>query len=142
MLFWRVSKSAKSTVNNSRGLLFDAYQERLGEICNELPRLCGEHVFRWGQYQDEEKNGRSYKCKDRVSIDLGRGDNSRITGYVVQVAERFVTYIREDTMFLAEPIIAVLGACWGTEELGWNERSRKKLRDVRQQSSGFENYKL
>ncbi len=24
-----------------------------------------------------------------------------------------------------------LGACWGTEELGWNERSRKKLRDVR-----------
>jgi len=21
---------------------------------------------------------------------------------------------------------AVLGACWGTEELGWNERSRKK----------------
>ncbi len=25
----------------------------------------------------------------------------------------------------------VLGACWGTEELGWNERSRKKLRDVR-----------
>ncbi len=25
----------------------------------------------------------------------------------------------------------VLGACWGTEELGWNEGSRKKLRDVR-----------
>jgi len=25
----------------------------------------------------------------------------------------------------------VLGACWGTEELGWNERSRKRLRDVR-----------
>ena len=24
----------------------------------------------------------------------------------------------------------VLGACWGTEELGWNEGSRKKLRDV------------
>jgi len=36
----------------------------------------------------------------------------------------------------------VLGACWGTEELGWNERSRKKLRDVRQQSNGFENYEL
>ena len=104
MLFWRVSKSAKSTVNNSRGLLFDAYQERLGEICNELPRLCGEHVFRWGQYRDEEKNGRSYKCKDRVSIDLGRGDNSRITGYVVQVAERFVTYVHEDTLFWAAPV--------------------------------------
>ena len=27
--------------------------------------------------------------------------------------------------------VPVLGACWGTEELGWNERSRKKLRDVR-----------
>ncbi len=27
--------------------------------------------------------------------------------------------------------VSVLGACWGTEELGWNERSRKKLRDVR-----------
>jgi hypothetical protein len=25
----------------------------------------------------------------------------------------------------------VLGACWGTEELGWNEGSQKKLRDVR-----------
>jgi len=36
----------------------------------------------------------------------------------------------------------VLGACWGTEELGWNGRSRKKLRDVRQQSNGFENYEL
>jgi len=36
----------------------------------------------------------------------------------------------------------VLGACWGTEELGWNERSWKKLRDVRQQSNGFENYEL
>ncbi len=27
--------------------------------------------------------------------------------------------------------MSVLGACWGTEELGWNVRSRKKLRDVR-----------
>ena len=52
------------------------------------------------------KNGRSYKCKNRVSIDLGRGDNNWITGYVVQVTERFVTYFREDTMFVAEPIIA------------------------------------
>jgi len=25
----------------------------------------------------------------------------------------------------------VLGTCWGTEELGWNEQSRKKLQDVR-----------
>ena len=25
----------------------------------------------------------------------------------------------------------VLGACWGTEELGWNEGFQKKLRDVR-----------
>ena len=27
--------------------------------------------------------------------------------------------------------LPVLGACWGTEELGWNEGSRKKQRDVR-----------
>ena len=27
--------------------------------------------------------------------------------------------------------VLVLGACWGTEELGWTEQSRKKLRDVR-----------
>jgi hypothetical protein len=28
--------------------------------------------------------------------------------------------------------ICVLGTCWGTEELGWNERSREeKLRDVK-----------
>jgi hypothetical protein len=42
----------------------------------------------------------------------------------------------------AQNTAPVLGACWGTEELGWNERSRKKLRDVRQQSNGFENYEL
>ena len=30
MLFRRVSSSAKNAVNNSRGLLFDTYQERLG----------------------------------------------------------------------------------------------------------------
>ena len=29
------------------------------------------------------------------------------------------------------PVADVLGTCWGTEELGWNEGSRKKLRDVR-----------
>ncbi len=28
-------------------------------------------------------------------------------------------------------MVCVLGACWGTEELGWNEGSRKKLRGVR-----------
>jgi hypothetical protein len=36
----------------------------------------------------------------------------------------------------------VLGTCWGTEELGWNEGSRKKLRDVIYQLNGFENYEL
>jgi hypothetical protein len=35
---------------------------------------------------------------------------------------------------------SVLGACWGTEELGWNEGSRKKLQDVILQSNGFKNY--
>ena len=28
-------------------------------------------------------------------------------------------------------IVLVLGACWGTEELGWTEQSGQKLRDVR-----------
>ena len=28
-------------------------------------------------------------------------------------------------------MVSVLGACWGTEELDWNEGSWKKLRDVR-----------
>jgi hypothetical protein len=32
MLLRRVSKGTKRAVKNSRGLLFDAYQERLGEI--------------------------------------------------------------------------------------------------------------
>jgi len=35
MLFWRVSRSAKMP-SNSRGLLFDAYQERLGELCEDF----------------------------------------------------------------------------------------------------------
>ena len=33
LLLRRVSKGAKCTAENSRGLLFGAYQERLGEIC-------------------------------------------------------------------------------------------------------------
>jgi len=44
--------------------------------------------------------------------------------------------------FVNLDLVSVLGACWGTEELGWSERSRKQLRDVRQQSNGFENYEL
>ncbi len=38
---------------------------------------------------------------------------------------------------------SVLGACWGTEELGWNERSRKKI--TRREITikwGFDNYEL
>jgi hypothetical protein len=38
MLFRRVSRSAKNAVDNSRGLLFDAYQERLGELCEIVDR--------------------------------------------------------------------------------------------------------
>jgi len=56
----------------------------------------------------------------------------------------YVFSINCDNIYCHYSIISnrVLGACWGTEELGWNERSRKKLRDVRQQSNGFENYEL
>jgi len=38
MLFRRISRSAKSAAENSRGLLFNAYQERMGDICNEISR--------------------------------------------------------------------------------------------------------
>jgi len=47
-----------------------------------------------------------------------------------------------DVIYNTYLIISVLGACWGTGELGWNEGSRKKLRDMRKQSNGYENYEL
>ena len=100
MLFRRVSMSAKSAVNNSRGLLFDAYQERLGELCEIISRTP-----RWGRDRGLPGNLLSYKCKNRVSIDLELGDNSRINGYVVQVTNDIVKYVHEETMFLAEPVI-------------------------------------
>ncbi len=96
MLFQRVSKSAKSAVDNSRGLLYDAYQERLGELREEVPRWGQD----WGEGLPRSWHGYKCKCKNRVSIDLGLGDNSRITGYVVQVADRFVTYVREETILI------------------------------------------
>ncbi len=40
-----------------------------------------------------------------MSIDLELGDNSQTNGYVVQVTADNVTYVHEDTMFLAEPVI-------------------------------------
>jgi hypothetical protein len=52
----------------------------------------------------------------------GRGGVQKTNGRG-GVSGQEVTVRREDE--------SVLGACWGTEELGWNERSRKKLRDVR-----------
>jgi hypothetical protein len=47
MLFRRVSGSAKNAVDNSRGLLFDAYQERLGELCADVSRtpIWGQEIF-------------------------------------------------------------------------------------------------
>ena len=33
--------------------------------------------------------------------------------------------------------ISVLGVCWGTEELGWNEGSRKKITRREIQPNGF-----
>ena len=53
------------------------------------------------------RNWHGYKCKNRVSIDLGIGNNIRnnirTIGCVVQYYK--VTYICEETMFLVEPII-------------------------------------
>ncbi len=100
MLFRRVSRSAKNAVNNSRGLLFDAYQERLGELCEEVSRRPI-----WGRDRGLPGNIQNYKCKNRVSIDLELGDNSRSNGYVVQVTAYNVAHVREETMFLAEPVI-------------------------------------
>jgi hypothetical protein len=100
MLFRRVSRSAKNAVDNSRGLIFDAYEERLGELCEIVSRMP-----RWGQDRGLPGNLLSYKCKNRVSIDLELGDNSRINGYVVQVTNNSMKYVRDETMFLAEPVI-------------------------------------
>ena len=96
MLFRRVSKSAKSAVDNSTGLLFDTYQERLGELRKEVPRWGRD----WGEGPPRSWHGYKCKCKNRVSIDLGLEDNSWITEYVVQVANRFVTYVREETILI------------------------------------------
>jgi hypothetical protein len=77
LLLRRVSKGVKRAVENSRGLLFDAYQERLGEICGEVPRglLLGVHRqrFNFDGGFDGAENGHGYKCKNRVSIDQGMG---------------------------------------------------------------------
>ena len=99
MLFGRVSRSAKDAVDNSRGLLFDAYQERLSELCEIETRN------RWGRDRGLPGNMLCYKCKNRVSIDLGLGDNSRTNGYVVQVTNHNVKYVREETIFLGKPVI-------------------------------------
>ena len=96
MLFRRVSKSAKSAVDNSRGLLFNTYQEHLGELRKEVPRWGRD----WGEGPPRSWHGYKCKCKNRVSIDLGLEDNSWITEYVVQVANRFVTYVREETILI------------------------------------------
>ena len=60
MLFWRVYRSAKSAVNNSRGLLFNAYQERLGKLCEEISQRP-----RWGLDRGLPGNFQNYKCKNR-----------------------------------------------------------------------------
>ena len=103
MLFRRVSRSAQAAVDNSRGLLFDAYQERLSELCEIETRN------RWGRQRGPLGNMRCYRCKTRVSIDLGLGDNSRINGYVVQATSHEVKYVREETIFFGEPVIEEAG---------------------------------
>ena len=98
LLLRRVSKGVKRAVENSRGLLFDAYQERLGEICGEVPRglLLGVHHqrFNFDRNGDRAENGHTYKCKKRVSIDQGIGKYHQPGvkfGYVVKVTHYKVT---------------------------------------------------
>ena len=80
MLFRRVSRSAKRAVDNSKGLLFDAYQERLDELCEVV-----KSRLRWGRDRGPPGSWASYKCKNRVSNDR-EGENGRINGYVVLVS--------------------------------------------------------
>ena len=80
MLFRRVSRSAKSATDNSKGLLFDAYQERLDELCKVVKIRP-----RWGRDRGPPGSWASYKCKNRVSNDR-EGENGRINGYVVLVS--------------------------------------------------------
>ncbi len=72
------------------------------EICKEISQRP-----RWGRDWGEgpPRNWLRYKCKNWVSIDLGLGNNIRTNGYVVQVTPNNVTYVHEETMFLADPII-------------------------------------
>ena len=112
LLLRRVSKGAKRAVEKSRRLLFDAYQEQWGEICWGVSRglLLDVHSqkINFDGTGDGAENGHAYKCKNRVSIDQGIGNYHQPGvkfGYVVKVTHDKVTYVREETMFLTEPII-------------------------------------
>ncbi len=112
LLLRRVSKGAKRAVENSRGLLFDAYQEQRGEICWGVSRglLLDVHSQKLNidGTGDGAENGHAYKCKNRVSIAHCIGNSHQLSlkfGYVVKVTHYKMTYIREETMFLMEPII-------------------------------------
>jgi len=57
---------------------------------------------------DGAVNGHEYKHKNRVSIAHWIGNSHQLGlkfGYVVKVTHYTVTYVREETMFLTEPII-------------------------------------
>ena len=111
MLLRRVSKG-KRAVENSRGLLFDAYQEQLGEICWGVSRglLLGVHRqrFNFDGNGDGAVNGHEYKHKNRVSIAHWIENSHQLGlkfGYVVKITHYTVTSVYEETMFLTEPII-------------------------------------
>ena len=108
----RVSKGTKCAVENSRGLLFGAYQERQGEICWGVSRglLLDVHRRRlnFDGNGDGAENGHAYKCKNRASIAHWIGNSHQLGlkfGYVVKVTHYKMTYVCEETMFLMEPII-------------------------------------
>ena len=114
MLLRRVSKGTKRAVENAKGLLFDAYQERLGEVCQGVATCLFLDENRrnfnyWDGCGGGAVNGHKYKLKNRVSIAYWPNPNSRQLGlrigYVVKVTKCRVTYVREETMFLTDPII-------------------------------------
>jgi hypothetical protein len=111
LLLQRVSK-AKRAIENSRGLLFDAYQEQLGEICWGVSRglLLGVYRqrFNFDGNGDGAVNGHEYKHKNRVSIAHWIENSHQLGlkfGYVVKITHNTVTSVYEETMFLTEPII-------------------------------------
>jgi len=67
----------------------------------------------------------------QLAIIPHRSPSSTLTWMSSPTATGLPDKVADTTIRIEEVCARVLGACWGTEELGWNEGSLKKLRDVR-----------